>query len=177
MAKTKRAKPSKPKVVRLQTRKDIIKDALEKIRRANNGRLTSEAVVRAATNPNHVLHREFEWDDRKAAAHQRLDRAQELIARYVTVVVIHKSMKIKAPFYVRDPEAGPHEQGHVALTSEHLDRVAATEIVLNEVERCESAITRARNIAGVLDKSFPGLSDELEQMLEKLILIRRKLAA
>lgn len=156
---------------------DKIKAALEAIRKKNGGRLTRQQVVDAARAKNHPLHDEFVWDDRKAADLQRLDRAQELIVRYLTVVIVDRSVKITAPFYVRDPSAEANEPGYVALTSEQIDRNAASQIILNEVDRCESAIGRARDIAGVLERKHHGIVGMLESMLANLIDIRKRLQA
>jgi hypothetical protein len=159
----------------MPTRMDLIRRELARLAKANGGRLTREAVVRAATPERSVLHGEFEWNDTRAAHRHRLDRAQELIS-YVTVMVVHKSMKIVSPVYVRDPSADQNKQGHVAITGPRLNRQAAQAIMLNELARCESAIERARSVTGVLDKSFPGLSDQLQAMLEEIVGLRTRLA-
>lgn len=60
-------------------------ERMEKIR-ARKGGLTPAAVVQDARSDRSPLHHEFEWDDRRAAAMQRLSRAGELI-RYIAVTV------------------------------------------------------------------------------------------
>jgi hypothetical protein len=156
---------------------DKIRDALEAIRRQNGGRLTREAVVKTATNSRHILHREFVWNNKRAAHLQRLDRAQELITRYVTVVVIDRSMKIVAPAYVKDPTLRTNESGYTSITAETIKAKDAQQIVLVELDRCASCISRARNIAAVLDIRHRGVSDQLEDMLTQLVAVRRALAA
>lgn len=159
-------------------RLEAIRDALETIRMANGGVLTRTAVVDAARSKRSPLHREFDWDDKSAAQKQRLDRAQELIT-WVVVTTVYKAQHTTAPMYVRNPRAKTGEQGHVSLTQEDLTREDARNIVLAEVDRCEYNIIRARSVAAVLEAEhrYPGLSTQLEQMLEALIRIRGELAA
>lgn len=56
----------------------VIGEALERISRATDGRLTPAAVVDAARDQQNPLHVHFEWDDSKAAETYRLDQAQNL---------------------------------------------------------------------------------------------------
>ena len=56
-------------------------DRLEK----KAGSLTAEAVVKAATPKRSVLHRCFEWDDKKAANEHRLSQARYIL-RSIEVV-------------------------------------------------------------------------------------------
>jgi hypothetical protein len=158
----------------MSERKERIKAALEEIADRKNGRLAAEDVVEAAKNPHHDLHDEFEWDDRKAAAQHRLDRARQLIT-YVTITVTHTPIKIVSPYYVRDPTKPSHAQGHIALTSSELRIADAKQILLNEFSRIESAIDRGRGVAAELEKTFPGMSDSLEGMLETIIELRDRL--
>jgi hypothetical protein len=170
------ANPAAPRLRTPSPRREAIRVALESLR-DSSGRLTPEAVVRAAKNPRHVLHREFGWDDRQQAHLHRIDRARELIVRYVSTTVIYKSERVTVPFYVRDPSAAPATQGYMALAGAEMTRENALAILLAEFDRCESSISRARRIVHVLDAKFPGLSQQLESLLEKLIEIRRALAA
>lgn len=57
----------------------VIGEALTKISAATNGKLTPSAVVEAARNRRHPLHRFFEWDDTAAAEKWRQDQARGLI--------------------------------------------------------------------------------------------------
>ncbi len=156
------------------TREEIIRAALEPLRKS--GRLTPQAVVRAARDKRHPLHKEFEWNDAKAADMQRIERARELI-RYVTVVVVNKTASVVSPYYVRDPRAPPKEAGYVPVTAQEIDRNNAKTIMLAELDRCESAVERARNVVGALDKKFPGISDQFENLLRKVLEIREMLRA
>ena len=157
------------------SRQDKIRSAIEALR-DKHGRITAQRLVRAARSFKHPLHNEFEWDDRKAAAANRIDRANELI-RFVTVVTVSKNERIVTPFYVRDPAMKGNEPGMIAITSDLIDRVSAEKIMLAELERCESSIKRARTVVGQLDKGHRGLSLRLEQMLAAIVETRELLAA
>jgi hypothetical protein len=156
---------------------EIIRQELERIRLLHGGRLTPEAVVRAAKKAKNPLHREFDWNDARAAHRGRLDTARDLITTYVTVTVVHRSQKVTSPMYVRDPTALTKEQGYVAVTSESLNRTHALKIVMAELDRCQSAVERARSITLVLDAKFPGLSEQLEDLLHGIIEVKTVLRA
>lgn len=56
-----------------------IGECLQQIAEANEGHLKPEAVVTAAKNRRHPLHKHFEWDDQKAAQAYRLGQARHII--------------------------------------------------------------------------------------------------
>lgn len=56
-----------------------IGEALGKIAEVSGGHLVPGAVVNAARDTKHVLHRHFEWADKVAAEKYRLDQARSLI--------------------------------------------------------------------------------------------------
>lgn len=156
-------------------REDEIRTELERIRKANGGRLTKAAVLLAARHKKNVLHREFIWDDKVAANKQRLERAAELIVRYVTIVTVNKNWRIVAPYYVRSPNAKPNESFYIPITSETINRETAERIVMDELSRCENAIWRARAVSGTLDARFPGLTEKFEAMLEEIVSMKQRL--
>jgi hypothetical protein len=164
-----RTTKSKDREIKIQA---ALKDLHDKA-----GRLTANAVVRAARQPKHILHREFIWDDRRAAGQQRLDRARELISRFVTITVVHRSHKVVAPYYVRDPALPPDQQGYVALTTAALNLASAQTIMRTELDRCASVIERARSVVCVLDTKHPGMSVALESLLAEIIDLRDRIAA
>lgn len=57
-----------------------IGEALAAIAKEGGGRLKPAAVVNKAKDPEHVLHRHFEWDDAAAAHRYRIDQARSLIS-------------------------------------------------------------------------------------------------
>jgi hypothetical protein len=158
------------------TRAEIIKRELERIR-DRHGRITPKMIVRAARNPNSPLHQEFIWDDRKAANLQREHRARELLTQYIVQTVVYRDHVIRVPVHVRDPSVEPNEQGLRAITAEGLEREEAHAIMMRELGRCESAIERARGISAVLNQRFPGIIDELEQLLSDIVTLRTRMEA
>jgi hypothetical protein len=150
------------------------KKQLEERRRAieactdKHGRILPRLVVDAARSPRSPLHKEFEWDDRKAALVQRLDRAQELI-REVKLMVIHDTIKISAPFFVSDPTS--RESAYVATTTAAKDEELSEAILMDELRRIESAIVRARSLAAAFD-----LIGHFDRMLSDVVEVRGRLA-
>lgn len=58
---------------------EVIGESLEKISNDFDGKLTPQRVVATARDPNHALHKHFEWDDKIAAEQRRRDQARDLI--------------------------------------------------------------------------------------------------
>lgn len=54
-------------------------EALSDLATKAGGELTPKAVIEAARNPSHVLHKHFEWDDAIAAEKYRQEQAREII--------------------------------------------------------------------------------------------------
>jgi len=157
------------------TRKAVLQRTLKALE-TRHGRLTPNLVVEAARDPNSPLHREFDWNDATAAQSARLDRARQIIT-FVTITVVRRKEKITSVYYVRDPRAGPKQQGYVSLSAPDLKRGDALDIVTSEFDRCEAAIERARGVATILDGRFPGLREDLEGLLSEVMRLRGKLAA
>ena len=133
------------------------------------GRVTAERLLKAASDKRHPMHDDFEWDDQKAAHEYRLNLARVLIAS-VRVVVTDVSKKIAAPAYVRDPNAGPREQGYVATSQLRNERDAAHEALLAEAMQLQGRLDRMRQIAAVLD-----LADELDAVIESVMTLASRL--
>ena len=80
---------------RIKTKPEIAAKALEAIRKKKGGKYSPVDVVTAAKAANHPLHKEFEWNDKKAAAEQRLERASYLVRSLEVVVSDTKDTTIK----------------------------------------------------------------------------------
>jgi hypothetical protein len=156
-------------------RMDRIQTELEAIRGKHRGRLTPLAVVEAARNKTHPLHKEFEWDDKKAAHRQRLDRARELIS-YIVVVTIDKTVRMKAPYYIHDPSLPPNTSGYCLLTSDSITAKDAQQFLRSEIARVEDIIGRSRGAVAVLERRFPGLSRQLQQALQQIVAVGARVA-
>jgi hypothetical protein len=142
--------------------------------RDKDGRITKRRVFTAARDDKRsLLGRQFNWNLREAAERHWLDRAGELIKQYITITVVNKSVKIKSVAYVRDPRLPARQEGFCSLAD--VAQSDAEKITLDELNRCESAILRARAVVGVLDARFPGLSDKLENALSLLVEARTQI--
>ena len=64
---------------RVRADPQLIGEALDAIRVERGGQLHPQDVVAGARDPKSLLHRCFEWDDRKAAEAHRMDQARALI--------------------------------------------------------------------------------------------------
>lgn len=125
----------------------------------NGGRLAAESVVDAARDPDNPLHDRFQWDDAEAAHQHRLSQARALI-RSVRIEVVTTTHTLVAPAYLRDPEAGPKEQGYVSISSLRSREDAAREAIVTEFRRAASALRRARAVAEGLS-----MADQVETLL------------
>jgi hypothetical protein len=158
-------------------RQDQLRAILENIRAKNGGRLTRKAVVAyAQKHKDGPLGRMFNWNMEEAARAHWLDRAQEIITRYVTVMVVDRSMKIRVPYYVSDPSAPTNQGGYIGLADKHT-RADATVIVTNELDRVIGAVSRARDVAFALDQQHRGMSEMLQKMLQEAVDLKERLAA
>lgn len=170
MAKAKRTPSSNQPPAKRPSIKDRTKiraQAIKALERPGR-RITAEKVVEAARDPKHPLHRDFDWDDSRAAHHYRLDQARAIIAS-VRVVITTSTKKLIAPAYVRDIEAAPL-QGYVATAVLKNEREAAEELLLYETARLQAQLERCREIAGALS-----LESELEAAIGAVFELRSRL--
>jgi hypothetical protein len=135
---------------------------LQAIAAANDGRLTAEMVVQAARDPSSPLHDFFTWDDAAAAAAHRIAQARALI-RSVRVVFRTETVTVRAPYFIRDPDKPPNEQGYISLPQLRTDEDAARAAIVTEFARAAAALQRARSIAVALglEEEVTGLADRL----------------
>jgi len=133
------------------------------------GRITPDAVVRQATDPESPLHRYFEWDDQKAGHSYRIDQARRLI-RLIEVVVTTDTRIITVPLYVRDAKAEGDEQGYVSLPRLRTEPDTAREMLRTEFSRASACLTRAEDLADAL-----GLRKEVAAAARSVERVRRKI--
>jgi hypothetical protein len=143
---------------------------LQAIAAANGGRLTAEMVVEAARDEESPLHDFFTWDDAAAAAEHRIAQARALI-RSVRVVFRTETVTVRAPYFIRDPEMPPSEQGYVSLPQLRTDEDAARAAITTEFARAAAALQRARSIAVAL-----GLEGEVMELADRLAMLRAAVA-
>jgi len=74
-------------------------DCLEELRKDNEGKLETEAIIDAARPKKHALHRHFQWDDAVAAEEHRKTTARSLV-RSIVVIVGDSNSEREAPAYI-----------------------------------------------------------------------------
>lgn len=125
-----------------------------------DGRLTPEELVRAASHPKHPLHKEFIWDDKRAAHLQRLDTARTIIVS-VRVQFRTETATIQSVAYVRDPDASSRQQGYISVERLRDSTQSSREALTAEAQRVQSMLERARELAAALE-----MEDELDLLIE-----------
>jgi hypothetical protein len=80
---------------------ELIEAELERIRARDGGVLNPAAVVEVASDPESVLHTQFQWDDTKAAQAYRIWQARQLISMVVTVLP-HENKPVRMYVSLRD---------------------------------------------------------------------------
>lgn len=128
-------------------RRKAVRQALERLER--DGRLTPEAVLAEARDPQHVLHAEFEWDDAVAGGQYRLMQARRLI-RSIVDVLDDATREISVVRYVRDATLPPDQQGYVSMDQARQEPATAAAIMAYELARVEAILKRAENLSGAL---------------------------
>lgn len=147
----------------MSTKQDVI-EALRAIEDAE-GRLTPEAIVKAARPKGSPLHDRFEWDDRKAGHAFRLIQAQKLMT--IRLRITEERQSYSVPMYVHDPELPPDQQGYRNVMRVRREPELAHEVLSAEMVRIAGNLRRARELAAVL-----GLADqivEIEGKVEKFV--------
>lgn len=142
-----------------------LKTAIDEIAKKNGWRTTPNDIVMEASNPDHILHGEFDWDDKSAAHKQRLAHAAYLMRVIEYTGEDVQARPVTAVGYIYDRP----NKVHIPLSVIEHDKVEAHALMLRELEACEGHIRRAQRIADVLH-----LRDELDELLHKCIGIRQK---
>lgn len=148
-----------------------VKQALIELTERNGGTLRPDDVIEAAKKKDSPLNACFEWDKSKAALEHWRDTARELI-RSVRVVIQNQSVTIRAPYFVRDPEASGKDQGYVALQSIRSESEKARELLVDEFARAATVLRRAKEIAKALE-----MQDEVEPLIRGVLDLRESVQA
>ncbi len=133
-------------------------------------RITPEIVVSDARDKKSPLHGLFEWDKSKAAAAHWLVQAREIIGA-VKVIFTTETSTVRAPLYVRDPDA-KGEQGYRSVTALRADPDQARRSLVFTLEVAAGHIRRAQELAGPL-----GLSHEIDGLLAGIIGVQEAIKA
>lgn len=145
-----------------------IRDRLQALELDGKGRLTPEAVVEDARDPDSPLHDRFDWDTDRNAYQHLLTQARQLI-RSVEIVFRNTRTTLTCPMFVRDPTAGAREQGYVTLKSVRKEEDLAREVVVAEFARASHILRRAQNIATAL-----GLDGEIGALIDNIKELRTR---
>ena len=125
------------------------------------GRISpTEVWKKAKADPNHPLHREFNWNVEEAAMECWEARSRELI-REVKFLLTYEGRIIAAPFYVSDPRTD--ESRYIASTRIARSGSASRRVLQAEIERIRAAVHRARALALVFN-----LESHFDRMLDQL---------
>lgn len=148
--------------------RDAIRQRLDEIASAHEGRITPELVVEDARDPESPLHNEFPWDLEKAAYQHWLDRARTII-RSVMVVTRTEKRTIVTPYFLRDPAAAQDEQGYRSIVSIRSDQDMARDALVDEFQRVAGLLRRARAIAVALQ-----MEDDVDELLTTVVGLRER---
>lgn len=132
------------------------------------GRLTPDQVVDDARDKKSPLHGLFEWDRGKAAMAHWIHQAREIIGA-VRVVETNTTITVRAPFYVRDPDAAGG-QGYRSVVSLRTEPERARQSLIYTLEVASGHLRRAFELAETL-----GLQTEIDALLEKVSGLQRTL--
>ena len=127
-----------------------------------NGGITPEMVIKAAKDPNNVLHHLFEWDNSKAGNAHRVDQARQIITS-VKINIVTESRTISAVSYVRDPRLSNDQQGYISVAKLKTDKDLAKDSIRYEFQRAYAHLHRAKTHAEIL-----GMEDEVSALLNTL---------
>lgn len=142
-----------------------------------SGRVTSEGVVAAASDPSHPLHDDpkFFWNDERAAAHEyRLQYAAKLIRKVYIVVRPTERRQARVAYFVRSPRTMEKEAGHVPLQSIEPASENAVIVVRDEARQLVGVLKRMAAIAAVLESE---VADDVRRLLSGALQLQGKLAA
>jgi len=136
---------------------------------------TPDELIHTASAADHPLHQLFEWDDSKAGHQYRLMQARAILRRVESrqVTIVHPPREISVDMsgagigrYIRDPDAGYHQQGYVEVSKIRSDETLTRKAVLTELRYAKAYINRARHLG-------KGLKFQGEQYDDLLLPISR----
>jgi len=156
----------------MSTRHLEITQELDRLASAKGGRLLVDDIIAAARPKGSTLHSEFDWDQKRCAARDLKRQARALIERVRYIPARHERIVVRAPLYVRDPDAGPTQQGYTSVTEAMKDPDQARRTLDIEFDRAKSAMRRACAVAEVL-----GLADDISALLHQMEVIAAKAQA
>lgn len=149
---------------------DIVREQIAKIADLNGGRLTPDDVIEHARNPDSPLHSLFNWDIEQAAMSHWRDQARRIISS-VRVETKTDTTIVESVAYVRDPNVEPSEQGYISVAVLRDDKAMAAKAFAYEFSRAEGALTRAQEVAAVLQ-----LEPQVKRLTKRVANLREKVS-
>jgi hypothetical protein len=133
------------------------------------GRVSPVALWRAARDPRHPLHHEYNWNVQEAAEAHWTETSKALMREVRVVVIEGKDTRYSVVGYVHDPE----DPGFYIPTIRIASREEiALRVLREEVERIEGHIIRARGLSIAFR-----LQHEFERLLMNTVDVRKKVRA
>lgn len=108
---------------------DLERRELEALAHANDGKLTVDDVVAAASKKDSALHKHFTWDNRKAASEYRRYQARALIAR-VKITVLNPDPVVVRAFVSLSED---RKNGGYTATTEVLGDESKRQSLINDI--------------------------------------------
>jgi len=149
-------------------KKTQVEERLRELYKEHDG-LSPDIVLADAKSPKSLLHGEFEWDDKKASHEYRVEQARQLI-RNVVYVYRTEHIVLKAPAYIRDPDAEPKTQGYLSVAKVSSDSEISRRALINELKAVAAALGRANSLAAVfgLEAECAALRSQLDLLWQKV---------
>jgi hypothetical protein len=149
-------------------------EELERIRAANDGRLTTEGVLEGAQPEEAPLHPAFTWDDARAAHLHRLREARELV-RSVRLYTDESGEDEPAYMHVHleaanEEEAQDYYQSARVARDNPLEWMAVIQELTRRLQSTEAALADAKRIASNGDD--PTRVEQLTIVAQALALAR-----
>lgn len=124
---------------------------LERIRESNDGKLHTDAVVKAAKTKTSPLHDAFTWDNGKAADQFRLSEARYLL-REIVVIQEQDEVPVAAFVHVRvapseTQESDAYYQSSAVITDSPREYEAALADCVTRLESAQRSIAELRGLA------------------------------
>ena len=152
------------------TNQEIVRDSLQALADAHEGRITSGMVVEEARKKQSPLHKFFDWNVKSAAEKHWRDTASRMI-RSVLIVVKTETTMVETVAYTRDPRAANGTQGMIAVPYLKGDLEMAREALVEEFRRATAVLHRAHRIASALE-----LEGEVEEIIDRLTRLHSRVA-
>jgi len=156
MAKNRKVRYEFGPGARITSTPQEVGEALEEIR-INNGELTTEILVEEASDEEHVLHKDFIWDDSLAAHRYRLVTARNIIKKVRVFTTKGKKSKGQYVHVVQKTNDGRATRRYEPVV-EVVDNLDLFSIALSELQsKLESAIRAVDELREAAGSKRPGV--------------------